>query len=69
MGGEVNIPGVYQETQELEQCIDLPEEEVGTFLLELAKDHDLMLLSPSTHTVGKYNRLIIDSKGGGFRKR
>lgn len=72
MQKELSIPGVYQEGKAEEgyrtpHWLDVPDENLGKILLDLAKDNDVMLLGPSDG-LDNY-RLYLDMKGKRFRQR
>ena len=73
MGKELEVPGVYQEgeperhTQRPPHWIDIPDDQLGEKLKELAESWDVMFLSPIKSDT--YFRIYLDQKGGRFRQR
>lgn len=82
MGDELSVPGVFQEGEPKHKnsrkphWIDIPIEELGKKLLELAQTCDIMLLAPKykgkydqPDIQQEYHRLYLDHKGGQFKTR
>lgn len=61
----LDIPGIFFEND----CwfVDVPIEELGSYLVDLAKNFDVMLLAPKND--GEQHRLCIDQKGFLFKIR
>ena len=74
MGSELRVPWVYQEVEPLHErgrpphWLDVPEEDLGKKLKELADYHDVMFLSPTENMPDHY-RIYLDNKGKRFKQR